>query len=164
MVIVVTAGLGVWPASFIVRSETSSLRLRSKTSGLGWFYGGIVRCVFGIGAPYLYNSDAANLGAMTGFVFAGTSILGVVITWFAVPELKGLTTTEIDRVFDKPAMIRRIHTGEWERIETGDELPLRTTDLDRETTNDTDESQAADSIQGAKPAESFEPLRKRPTF
>jgi hypothetical protein len=167
MVIVVSAGLGVWPASFIVRSETSSLRLRSKASGIGWFFGGIIRSGFGLGAPYLYNSDAANLGAKIGFVFFGTSLLGVVVTWFTVPELKGLSTTEIDRLFEKKSSLQRVRTAEWERVESGDDLPLRDIGLGRERTNETNDSQVTEesaSMQGTKPADSYEPLRKRPTF
>ena len=167
MTIIVSAGLGVWPASFIVRSETSSLRLRSKTSGLGWLFGGLVRCGFGIGAPYLYNPDAANLGGKTGFIFAGTSLIGLVVTWFFVPELKGLSTTEIDRLFEKPSAIRRVSTSQWQRIESGDEAPLRSNDLDREPTNETTGShltEDVDSLQEVKPADAFEPLRRRPTF
>jgi hypothetical protein len=159
MVIVVTAGLGVWPASYIVRSETSSLRLRSKTSGLGWLFGGIMRCAAGFGIPYLYNSDAANLGAKTGFVFFGTSLIGVVITWFLVPELKGLSTTEIDRLFEKKSSVRS-----WESVESGDDLPLRSSGLGRERTNSSAVTGDSGSIDATKPAEPFEPLRKRPTF
>lgn len=168
MVIVVTAGLGVWPASFIVRSETSSLRLRSKTSGLGWLIGGVVRCGFGLGAPFLYNTDAGDLGAKTGFVFAGTSLIALAITWFFVPELKGLSTTEIDRLFEKPNVgISRVGTGQWQRIEDGDEMPLQSNDLERERTSETGGSrftEDSDSLQGVKPAEAYEPLRRRPTF
>lgn len=167
MVVVVSAGLGVWPASFLVRSETSSLRLRSKASGIGWVVGGVVRCGFGIGAPFLYNSDAANLGAKIGFVFFGTSLLGVVVTWFTVPELKGLSTTEIDRLFEKKSSLQRVRTAEWERVESGDDLPLRETSLGRERTNDNNGSRITEesaSIEGAKPVDSYEPLRKRPTF
>ena len=158
MVIVVTAGLGVWPASYIVRSETSSLRLRSKTSGLGWLCGGIIRCVAGFSVPYLYNADAANLGAKTAFVFFGTSLIGVVITWFLVPELKGLSITEIDRLFEKNSSVR------WERVERGDDLALQGAELGHERTNSSAFTGDSGSIHATKPVEPFEPLRKRPTF
>ena len=164
MVIVITAGLGVWPASYIIRSETSSLRLRSKTSGLGWLIGGVIRCAAGFGIPYLYNTDAANLGAKIGFVFFATSLIGVMITWFIVPELKGLSTTEIDRLFEKKSSVRRVRTAEWERVESGDDLPLRSSDLGRERTNSSVVTGDSGSIDATKPAEPFEPLRKRPTF
>ena len=86
MLIIVVVGLGAWPAAFLLASETSSFRLRSKTSGLGWLLGGVIRTGFGFATPYLYNPDAANLGAKIGFVFLGTSALGVVITWYVFPD------------------------------------------------------------------------------
>ncbi|KAJ8112003.1 hypothetical protein OPT61_g5539 [Boeremia exigua] len=36
MLTIVTAGIGVWPASFAIAAETSSLQLRARTQGLGW--------------------------------------------------------------------------------------------------------------------------------
>lgn len=43
----------------------------------------------------MYNIDSGNLGAKTGFVFAGTSVLLFCISWFVVPETSGLTVEEI---------------------------------------------------------------------
>ena len=125
MLIIVTAGLGAWPASYVVASETSSLRLRSKTQGVGWLLGGGIGCGFGFGVPYLYNSDAADLGGKVGFIFLGLSALGVLITWFLVPELKGLTAVDIDRVFEKNVPVRRANTAQWEALPNEDEMPLR---------------------------------------
>ena len=101
MILVISvAGLGVWPAAYVVSSETSSLRLRSKTQGLTWIGGGAIKAGFDLGMPYAYNPDAANLRAKTGFLFCGTAAVGVIITWFFVPEMKGRTPVEIDRLFE----------------------------------------------------------------
>lgn len=43
----------------------------------------------------MYNIDSGNLGAKTGFVFAGTSVLLFCISWFVVPETSGLGVEEI---------------------------------------------------------------------
>lgn len=101
MILVITiAGVGVWPASYVVSSETSSLKLRSKTQGLTWIGGGAVKCGFDLGMPYVYNADAANLGAKTAFVFFGTTLLALVIAWFGIPELKGRSPVDADRLFE----------------------------------------------------------------
>ncbi|EQL01872.1 alpha glucoside transporter [Ophiocordyceps sinensis CO18] len=40
ILVVVVAGLGVWPASYTVGSETSSLHLRARSQGVGWLTSG----------------------------------------------------------------------------------------------------------------------------
>lgn len=47
----------------------------------------------------MYNIDSGNLGAKTGFVFAGTSVLLFCISWFIVPETAGLTVEDIGTLF-----------------------------------------------------------------
>lgn len=99
MIVTMVCGLGIWPASHVVAAETSSLQLRAKSQGIGWFVSGIASGVFSIILPYIYNADKGNLGAKTGFVMAGIAAVGVVATWLAVPEMKGRSPMEIDRMF-----------------------------------------------------------------
>jgi hypothetical protein len=84
----------------VVAGETSALRLRSKSQGVGFFTQGVSKCVFGFCTPYLYNLDAAALGAQTGFVVRGTALAGLVLSWFFLLELKGRTAAEIDKLFE----------------------------------------------------------------
>lgn len=56
--------------------------------------------VFGVIMPYLYNPDAGDIGSYTAFFYTGFAGLGVVITFFYVPEMKGRSAQEIDRMFD----------------------------------------------------------------
>ncbi|OAA40948.1 General substrate transporter [Metarhizium rileyi] len=97
---IVVAGLSVWPASYAVGAETSSLQLRGKTQGLGWLTAGASASIFGFCTPYLYNSDAANLKSKIGFIFAGLCALAGVVSYFHVPEMKGRTPAEIDEMFE----------------------------------------------------------------
>ncbi|KAJ5152644.1 Major facilitator superfamily domain general substrate transporter [Penicillium canariense] len=99
MIITMVCGMGIWPASHVVAAETSSLQLRAKSQGIGWFMSGISTGVFSIILPYIYNADEGNLRAKTGFVMAGFAAAGIVGTWFAVPEMKGRSPMEIDRMF-----------------------------------------------------------------
>lgn len=100
MAIIVVCGVGAWPASYAVASETSALRLRAKTQGIGWFAGSLATGVFSIILPYIFNRDEGNLKAKTGFLFAGLCLVGFGVTWSVVPELKGLQATEIDKFFE----------------------------------------------------------------
>lgn len=98
--VVIVAGLGVWPASHVVGAETSALHLRSKAQGIGWFTAGANNSIFGFVLPYIFNPDKGNLKAKTGFVYAGLCALGLVISFLCIPEMKGRTPAEIDRMFE----------------------------------------------------------------
>ncbi|KAG8629341.1 hypothetical protein KVT40_003206 [Elsinoe batatas] len=100
MVVITVAGLGVWPASYAVGAEVSSIRLRAKAQGLGWLTSSLWTGVFAMGLPYAYNPDAGDLKGKTGFIFTALSILGMVTTYFIVPEMKDRKPTEIDRMFE----------------------------------------------------------------
>ncbi|KIE01653.1 alpha glucoside transporter, partial [Metarhizium majus ARSEF 297] len=98
--IIVVAGLSVWPASYAVGAETSSLHLRGKSQGIGWLTAGASASLFGFFTPYLYNADAANLKSKIGFIFAGLCAVAGVLSYFYVPEMKGRTPAEIDGMFE----------------------------------------------------------------
>jgi SP family general alpha glucoside:H+ symporter-like MFS transporter len=48
----------------------------------------------------MYNIDSGNLGAKTGFVYAGLTVVVAVISWFLVPETAGLSVEDIDRAYE----------------------------------------------------------------
>ncbi len=97
----VVVGVGIWPVAYVVGGETSSLRLRAKTQGIGWFCGAFAQGAFGISLPYAYNIDEGALKAKTGFIIAGFSTIALVVTWFFVPEMKERTAAEIDVMFER---------------------------------------------------------------
>lgn len=99
MVITMICGLGIWPASHVVAAETSSLQLRAKAQGIGWFSSGVMTGVFSVILPYIYNADEGNLRAKTGFVMAGFAAVAVITAWLFVPEMKDRSPMEIDRMF-----------------------------------------------------------------
>lgn len=110
MVVIIVVGVGVWPASYAVSAETSSLRLRAKTQGLGWFSGGLANGAFGISIPYMYNKDEGNLRGKVGFIYAVLCALGCLATWMFVPEMKERTAAEIDVMFEKDLPARNFKT------------------------------------------------------
>jgi len=100
ILVTVTCGLSAWPASHVVCAETSALHLRGKAQGIAWFTVGVVSSLMGFVLPYIFNPDQGNLRAKTGFVFSGLCAVGAVVVWFWVPEMKGRTPAEIDRMFE----------------------------------------------------------------
>jgi Sugar (and other) transporter len=99
MLVVITAGVGAWPASFAVKVETSALRLRGKTQGVGELFHNVASIVFNLTLPYMYNPDAGYLRGKMGFVYGGICLFTAVVTWLIVPEMKGRTVLDIDQMF-----------------------------------------------------------------
>ncbi|CAI6340700.1 unnamed protein product [Periconia digitata] len=104
--VVSICGLGVWPASYAVQGETSTLRLRAKSQAIGGLTNSLVNMGGSAILPLLFNRDQADLGAKTGFVFTATCVVGAAATFLFLPELKGRSAQEIDHLFEKkiPAM------------------------------------------------------------
>lgn len=100
ILVIMSAGLSVWPASYAIGSETSALHLRAKVQGIGWFISSAVSAIFGFILPYIYNPDKGNLRAKVAFIYGAICLLCVVVTYYYVPEMKGRTPAEIDRMFD----------------------------------------------------------------
>lgn len=126
--IIVVCGVGCWPASYAIMGETSSVRLRSRSQGLGALSNNLTTVLMNFVLPLLYNPDALDLKAKTGFVYTGLAALGALLTYLFVPELKGRSELEIDRLFAKG--VRAIGSSGWrdtkgEGVGEGEEVPLR---------------------------------------
>ncbi|ORY15167.1 general substrate transporter [Clohesyomyces aquaticus] len=100
MLVIVVCGVGVWPAAYAVAAETSSLQLRAKTQGIGWCVSAFTTAVAGIVLPYIFNPDAGNLRGKVGFTYVGSCVVGLGVSWLIVPEMKGRSIGEIDRMFE----------------------------------------------------------------
>ncbi|KAF2690510.1 MFS general substrate transporter [Lentithecium fluviatile CBS 122367] len=111
MLIIAIAGVGVWPTSYAIMSEVSALTLRAKTQSLGGISAYVTSIFTNFVLPFLYNPDMADLKGKTGFVFAATSAIAAVVTWFIVPEMKGRSPIEIDHMFEEKISAR--HSTGW---------------------------------------------------
>jgi MFS family permease len=100
MGVVITCGVGVWPASYALASEASSLHLRGRAQGIGGTTQGGITALFGFILPYMFNPDKGNLRAKLGFVFTGFCLLSALVGYLYAPEMKGRTPAEIDAMFD----------------------------------------------------------------
>ncbi|UNI22899.1 hypothetical protein JDV02_008743 [Purpureocillium takamizusanense] len=108
MILAITvAGLSVWPASYAVGAEASSLQLRARAQGVGWLTAGVAAAIFGFALPYIYNPDQGDLKAKTAFVFAGLCAVSFVASFWLIPEMKGRTPSEIDRMFEQKLPSRK---------------------------------------------------------
>ena len=111
-----------WP----IAAELSSYRLRAKTISIGIICQTLSTWLTLFTVPYMYNVDSGDLGARTGFVFVGTTVLLLVAGYFMVPDTTGLTADQIDHAYDRrlpPRQFRKIiGSGEFVTEEKGLEV------------------------------------------
>lgn len=119
------ASAGPWPASYAVVGETSTLRLKAKTSGLAWSTSYLTSGIFDFILPYIYNSDQGNLGGKIGLVYAGFTGIGAVGCWLFVPEMKDRTTIELDEMFEARLPTRKFRSYSGHAAVPEEEYPLR---------------------------------------
>ncbi|KAL2856447.1 general substrate transporter [Aspergillus pseudoustus] len=100
--------LGPAPASWVIIGETSSVRLRPLTTGVGRgaYYLVNIPCIFL--SSYMLNTDKWNLGGKSGYIWAGTAFACTVMSWIWIPEMKHRSFREIDILFK-----RRVQARKW---------------------------------------------------
>lgn len=99
--------LGPAPASWVIIGETSSVRLRPLTTGVGRgaYYLVNIPCIFL--ASYMLNTDKWNLGGKSGYVWAATALICSVMSWIWIPEMKHRSFREIDILFQRHVPARK---------------------------------------------------------
>ncbi|KAF4122515.1 Sugar (and other) transporter [Geosmithia morbida] len=111
----VVCGLGVWPASYAITGEASSLRLRAKSQAVGGLVQEVLSVVMGLALPYVFSRDEGDLRGKTGLIFGALCAIGVVLIFFFIPEMKDRSTMEIDRMFEARVPTRKF--GTWKADE-----------------------------------------------
>ncbi|KAG2420820.1 hypothetical protein HFD88_000434 [Aspergillus terreus] len=101
-------GLSWAPISYIVLGEVSNSRVKEKTSNLAVSISVITTFIVSFTVPYLINAPYANLGGKVGFLYGGITFVSVAVAYFYVPELKGLSLEEVDRLFATGRPVRRL--------------------------------------------------------
>jgi SP family general alpha glucoside:H+ symporter-like MFS transporter len=93
--------LTVGPAAYILVSEVSSTRLRSKTVALSRNAYNLSLLINYFAGPYILNPTEGNWKGKTGFLTGGINL--VLLTWayFRLPETQGRTFMELDILFSK---------------------------------------------------------------
>ncbi|KAI6778757.1 uncharacterized protein J7T54_005860 [Emericellopsis cladophorae] len=110
LIVSVLFTLGPAPASWVIIGETSAIRLRPLTTGIGrgCYYLVNIPCIFL--SSYMLNPTGANLGGKCGYVWGGTGLFCLVVAFFYLPEMKGRSYREIDIMFK-----RKIPARQWKK-------------------------------------------------
>ncbi|KAI0472728.1 general substrate transporter [Xylariaceae sp. FL0804] len=104
--------LGPAPASWVIIGETSAIRLRPLTTGIGraTYYIVEIPCIFL--SSWMLNPTGGNLAGRCGYVWAATALVCLVVAYFELPEMKGRSYREIDIMFH-----RRVKARDWKKTE-----------------------------------------------
>jgi Na+/melibiose symporter-like transporter len=100
----------VGPICFVIISEISATRLRSKTIAITTAVQAMASIVFTVAMPYMLNSDQANWRGKAGYVFGGISLVCYMWCFFRLPESRKRTFEELDIMFERKIPARKFAT------------------------------------------------------
>ncbi|ETN38422.1 uncharacterized protein HMPREF1541_06457 [Cyphellophora europaea CBS 101466] len=95
------------PISYTIISETSSVRLRALSTGVGRaaYYVAEIPMIYL--ASKMLNPTGWNLAGKCGYIWAGTALVCWIWAFFCVPELKHRSYREIDILFNRKVSARK---------------------------------------------------------
>ena len=98
------------PISYTIIAETSSVRLRALSTGVGRaaYYVAEIPMIFL--ASQLLNPTGWDLAGKCGYVWGGTAVVCLVSAYFGLPELKHRTYRETDILFNRKISARKFKT------------------------------------------------------
>ncbi|KAK8184886.1 general substrate transporter [Phyllosticta capitalensis] len=89
------------PAAWVVIGEVYPLPIRAKGVALATASNWLWNFVLGYVTPYMVDADEGNLGAKVFFVWGSTCTLCALFAYFMVPETKGLSLEQVDRMLEE---------------------------------------------------------------
>jgi SP family sugar:H+ symporter-like MFS transporter len=98
------------PAAWVVIGEIFPLPIRSRGVGLSTASNWLWNCIIAVITPYMVGEDKGNLGAKVFFIWGSLCAVCFVYAYFLVPETKGLTLEQVDRMFEETTPRK---SGKW---------------------------------------------------
>jgi SP family general alpha glucoside:H+ symporter-like MFS transporter len=95
------------PISYSIIAETSSVRLRALSTGVGRgaYYVAEIPMIYL--ASQMLNPTGWNLAGKCGYVWGGTAAVCFASAFFGLPELKGRSYRELDILFNRKVPARQ---------------------------------------------------------
>lgn len=88
-------------------AETSTPRLRAKTTGFAAGGTAAFGLLFNYTTPIMLANPGANWGLNIGYFWFGLTVLSFVVIFFFIPETKGRTYNELDELFERKIPARQ---------------------------------------------------------
>lgn len=102
----------VGPVCYSLVAELPSTRLRIKTVVLSRNLYNVFGIIIGTLQPRFMNPTAWNWRGKTAFFWGGLNLIGIVWTYFRLPEPKGLTYADLDVLFENGVSARKFRQVE----------------------------------------------------
>ncbi|KAF2681826.1 maltose permease [Lentithecium fluviatile CBS 122367] len=98
------------PISYSIIAETSSVRLRALSTGVGRaaYYVAEIPMIYL--ASQMLNPTGWNLAGKCGYIWGGTAAICWVAAYFGLPELKHRSYREVDILFNRKVSARKFKT------------------------------------------------------
>ncbi|RBR19952.1 hypothetical protein FVER53590_12263 [Fusarium verticillioides] len=107
------------PLNYVITTEIPALRLRDASQRTASIVNVVANFLVSFSIPYMLYPQYAGLGSKVGFVFAGILALAIVFVVFCVPECKGKSLEQVDRMFNEGVALRKFGNYKPEDL-TGD--------------------------------------------
>lgn len=89
------------PGAWVVIGEIFPLPIRSRGVGLSTASNWLWNTIIAVITPYMVGSDKGNLRSSVFFIWGGLCTCAFVYAYFLVPETKGLTLEQVDKMFEE---------------------------------------------------------------
>ncbi|KAH8593537.1 general substrate transporter [Bisporella sp. PMI_857] len=97
---------GASAIGYAYAAEIPQQRLRAQTAAWALAFSNLIAIMFNFCTPLMINGTT-KWGVKTGFFFAGTGSVAVLIAWLLLPEVARRTPAEIDEMFEKRVNFRK---------------------------------------------------------
>lgn len=81
--------------------EIYPLPIRAKGVALATASNWLWNCIIAVITPYMVDSDYANLRSKVFFVWGSALFLCILFAFFVIPETKGLTLEQVDKMLEE---------------------------------------------------------------
>ncbi|KAL2352556.1 general substrate transporter [Cryomyces antarcticus] len=89
------------PGAWVLIGEIFPLPIRSRGVGLSTASNWLWNCIIAVITPYMVGTDKGNLGAKVFWVWGSLCCCCLAYAYFLVPETKGLSLEQVDRMFEE---------------------------------------------------------------
>ncbi|KAK3314066.1 general substrate transporter [Apodospora peruviana] len=89
------------PGAWIVIGEIFPLPIRSRGVGLSTASNWLWNTIIAVITPYMTGSNRGNMKSSVFFVWGGLCTCALVYTYFLVPETKGLSLEQVDKMMEE---------------------------------------------------------------